>query len=161
MRIWTVHPRYLDTAGLVAAWREGLLAQAVLCGQTRGYRHHPQLLRFRATRDPLRAISAYLEGLADEADRRGWHFDRSKIIAPPRKTPMTETRGQLAAEWILLGGKLARRNQEGHARWVQAQPRAHPLFRLVAGPVREWEKSARIRSGDTHAGWTVVNIRND
>jgi hypothetical protein len=29
-RIWSLHPKYLDARGLVALWREGLLAQAVL-----------------------------------------------------------------------------------------------------------------------------------
>ncbi|HKX52383.1 MAG TPA: pyrimidine dimer DNA glycosylase/endonuclease V [Nitrosospira sp.] len=37
MRLWTLHPRYLDTKGLVAAWREALLAQKVLSGLTSGY----------------------------------------------------------------------------------------------------------------------------
>ena len=36
MRLWSLHPRYLDAKGLVALWREGLLAQAVLKGQTKG-----------------------------------------------------------------------------------------------------------------------------
>lgn len=43
MRLWSLHPQYLDAKGLVALWREGLLAQAVLAGQTRGYKRHPQL----------------------------------------------------------------------------------------------------------------------
>jgi len=30
MRLWSLHPRYLDAKGLVALWREGLLAQKVL-----------------------------------------------------------------------------------------------------------------------------------
>jgi hypothetical protein len=37
MRLWTLHPRYLDSQGLVALWREGLLAQAVLRNRTRGF----------------------------------------------------------------------------------------------------------------------------
>lgn len=37
MRLWSIHPRYLDTKGLVALWRETLLlAQAVLFGNTKG-----------------------------------------------------------------------------------------------------------------------------
>ena len=39
--------------GLVALWREALLARAVLRGKTRGYRHHPQLHRFRASATPV------------------------------------------------------------------------------------------------------------
>ena len=67
MRLWSLHPRYLDRAGLVALWREALLAQAVLRGATRGYRRHPQLVRFRSHPDPEGAIAAYLEGICREA----------------------------------------------------------------------------------------------
>ena len=56
MRIWSVHPSQLDRAGLVACWRETLLAQAVLSGRTQGYQNHPQLVRFRATAEPLAAV---------------------------------------------------------------------------------------------------------
>ena len=75
MRLWTLHPRYLDPKGLVAAWREALLAQKVLGGATKGYRHHPQLVRFQAEPEPLEAIAAFLCGLASEAQSRGYHFD--------------------------------------------------------------------------------------
>ncbi|WP_245747334.1 pyrimidine dimer DNA glycosylase/endonuclease V [Frateuria terrea] len=47
MHLWTPHPKHLDRQGLLALWREGLLARAVLRGQTRGYRQHPPLERFR------------------------------------------------------------------------------------------------------------------
>ncbi|HNX99076.1 MAG TPA: pyrimidine dimer DNA glycosylase/endonuclease V, partial [Candidatus Aminicenantes bacterium] len=72
MRLWSIHPRYLDGRGLVALWREALLARKVLTGRTRGYRHHPQLARFRATADPLGTIDRYLAGVLAEADRRGY-----------------------------------------------------------------------------------------
>lgn len=32
MRLWSLHPSYLDAVGLVALWREGLLARKVLQG---------------------------------------------------------------------------------------------------------------------------------
>lgn len=44
MRLWSLHPSLLDRAALIAGWREALLAQKVLRGQTTGYRHHPQLV---------------------------------------------------------------------------------------------------------------------
>src|SRR5258705_13480398 len=81
MRLWTVHPRYLDPKGLVAAWREALLAQKVLVGTTRGYRHHPQLTRFQEQADPLATIATFLGGIADEAESRGYHFNASKIYS--------------------------------------------------------------------------------
>ena len=71
MRIWSLHPRYLDRQGLTACWREGLLAQAVLAGRTRGYRQHSQLERFRTQPDPVAAVGAYLEAVAREAADRG------------------------------------------------------------------------------------------
>src|SRR6185436_1522217 len=83
MRLWTVHPRYLDAKGLVAAWREALLAQKILAGGTRGYKHHPQLIRFRSHPRPLPAIATFLLGIAQEAQRRGYRFDTCKIS--PRK----------------------------------------------------------------------------
>jgi hypothetical protein len=95
MRLWTLHPRYLDPKGLVAAWREALLAQKVLAGATRGYRNHPQLLRFRAAADPPAAIAAFLHGLATEAGRRGYKFDTKKIVGPCSAQKIRETRGQL------------------------------------------------------------------
>jgi len=95
MRLWTVHPRFLDPKGLVAAWREGLLAQKVLAGATKGYRHHPQLARFQAQSDPLAAIATFLVGLTDEAQSRGYHFDVSKISRRRFPGQMAETSGQL------------------------------------------------------------------
>jgi hypothetical protein len=65
MRLWTLHPKYLDAQGLVALWREGLLAQKVLRGRTRGYRHHPQLARFRAQADPVASIARYLRAVQE------------------------------------------------------------------------------------------------
>ncbi len=47
MRLWSLHPKYLDRQGLLAVWREGLLAQKVLQGKTKGYKNHPQLKRFQ------------------------------------------------------------------------------------------------------------------
>jgi hypothetical protein len=79
MRLWTLHPRYLDTQGLVALWREALLAKAVLDGRTRGYRHHPQLTRFRAHPASRAAINAYLAAIHAESEARGYAFDRGKV----------------------------------------------------------------------------------
>lgn len=81
MRIWSLHPSLLDRRALVACWRETLLAQKVLRGLTRGYTNHPQLIRFRAHPQPLEAVATYLSGLADEADARGYSFNRALIGA--------------------------------------------------------------------------------
>lgn len=141
MRLWTLHPRYLDPQGLVACWREALLAQKVLSGATRGYRNHPQLLRFRAAPDPLSAIARFLQALADEAQRRGYKFDVRKIAGPPRAQQIRETRGQLEFEWAHLQRKLNARAPAFARQWRDVvKPQAHPLFRIIAGAVRPWEK---------------------
>lgn len=140
MRLWTLHPRYLDARGLVALWREALLAQAVLAGNTRGYTHHPQLARFRAAPQPGAAIAAYLRAVLAEATRRGYAFDGSKIAAGDAVAPIHASHGQLEYEWRHLAAKLQARAPD----WLLGlQPvgflEAHPLFRLVAGPVADWE----------------------
>lgn len=142
MRLWTVHPRYLDAQGLVAAWREGLLAQKVLAGGTKGYRHHPQLERFRAQRDSLAAIAGFLEGIAQEARTRGYRFDASKISRRKFRGRIPETTGQLLYEWQHLQAKLRARAPVFARRLRKLRsPEPHPLFRIVPGKVRAWEKS--------------------
>jgi len=138
-----VHPRYLDRQALVACWRETLLAQKVLCGQTRGYTRHPQLERFQAQPDPVSAVGAYLEALADEADARGYRFDRTRIRVPGAAVaPIDVTDGQLALEWTHLRAKLAARSPDVLARWQNvAGPEPHRSFRVVPGPVAPWERA--------------------
>src|SRR5215469_7981427 len=147
MRLWTIHPKHLDAKGLVALWREGLLAQKVLQGRTRGYRHHPQLIRFQATRNPVAAIASYLTVVHDESMRRGYKFDRRKIGKKTdlhRGLRITETKGQLLYEWKHLKSKLAVRDPARYraSRSVPA-PDHHPLFRIIKGAVRNWEKQRR------------------
>jgi Pyrimidine dimer DNA glycosylase len=141
MRLWTVHPELLDSQGLVALWREALLARAVLRGRTRGYKSHPQLVRFRAAPHPVRALNAYLAGIYAEALNRGYHFDVRKLGRADSVRPLPATRGQLAYEWSHLRRKLRQRNPA----WLRSiatkqAPRAHPLFRLTQGPVSPWER---------------------
>jgi hypothetical protein len=79
VRLWTLHPKYLDAQGLVALWREALLAREVLRGRTNGYRQHPQLKRFQSCTSPRTAINRYLALVYAEARSRGYAFDRSKL----------------------------------------------------------------------------------
>ncbi len=141
MRLWTLHPRYLDPKGLVAAWREALLAQKVLAGATKGYRHHPQLVRFQAEAEPPEAIAAFLSGLESEAQSRGYHFDATKIVSQRFRGTIPESRGQLLFEWAHLKTKL-RSRAPTLARQFQSirLPEPHPLFRIIPGEVRNWEK---------------------
>lgn len=147
MRIWSIHPAQLDRQALIACWRETLLAQAVLAGRTAGYRHHPQLARFRGAQDPVGSIGAYLRELADEADRRGYRFDRNRIDTPDATVaPIPVTDGQLDYEWAHLLAKLERRSPGDWDRWRQAAPMPHPAFAVVAGPIESWERIAVERS---------------
>ena len=146
MRLWTLHPRYLDTKGLLAAWREGLLAQKVLQTQTIGYRHPPQLRRFRSAPDPLAAISMYLRGIYEEASHRGYRFGADKIVQDTSDIRIPCTRGQLLYEWNHLQDKLRRRDP---ARYQQmegiSEPEPHPLFQLVEGDIEDWERNIETR----------------
>lgn len=140
MRLWSLHPRYLDSRGLVAWWREGLLAQAVLSGQTKGYRHHPQLKRFLETPAPADYLSTYLTAVLEESRRRGFRFDGGKLGRALEVPPLTVTRGQLDYEWAHLLAKVQRRAPEWFTE-VSAvtAPEPHPLFRVVEGGVAPWE----------------------
>lgn len=136
MRLWSLHPQYLDPPGLVALWREALLAQAVLHDRTVGYRHHPQLHRFREHRNPRGAIAAYLREVANEADRRGYRFDRTRIVSAAARTPIAVTGDELLFEWDHLRRKLRLRNPAWLARFESIEiPATHPFFARTIIPV--------------------------
>ena len=119
MRLWSLHPRYLDALGLVALWREALPAKAVLRGETRGYRHHPQLERFRSHAFPRSAINAYLGEIHAEAGRRGYAYERRHLVR-----------------------KLARRCRTLHRHWLgTTHVKCHPFFRRIQGKIEPWERS--------------------
>jgi Pyrimidine dimer DNA glycosylase len=140
MRLWTLHPKYLDAQGLVALWREALLARAVLRGRTKGYRRHPQLNRFRASAAPRRAINHYLALVYAEALSRNYTFDRSKLGPAGDAERILVTDGQLQHEWRRLLGKLQLRSPPVYRQHLEVSfPAAHPLFRVVPGPIADWE----------------------
>ena len=138
MRLWTLHPRYLDAVGLVSAWRKALLARQVLRGRTKAYRNHPQLERFLAHAAPVSAINAYLLAIYQEAVARGYSFDKTKLGPVRNGARIRTTHGQLAYEWKHLRRKLAERCPERARR--AGKLAAHPLFRIVPGPVEAWER---------------------
>jgi hypothetical protein len=141
MRIWTLHPKYLDPQGLVALWRESLLAKAVLRGATKGYRHHPQLHRFLNQAAPRSAINRYLAAILTEANLRQYSFDGTKVGPIRSRVRISTTQGQLEYEWQHLLEKLRVRSPNQYQRLRKvAAPVPHPLFRIVAGPVEPWER---------------------
>ncbi len=146
MRLWSLHPKYLDAQGLVALWREALLAQKVLRGDTKGYRSHPQLLRFQSHSRPLAAIASYLKSIHEESKQRGYVFNADKIGRKKTTVPIDCTRGQLLYEWRHLMKKLRARNPEIYKKIHHlAEPEPHPLFRLIEGEPEQWEKSNQMR----------------
>jgi len=141
MRLWSLHPSLLDAKGLVALWREALLAQKVLQGNTTGYRAHPQLHRFRQSADPLAAISTYLWAVHDEATGRGYAFDATKIGLERRLLTLTVTHRQLAFERKHLRSKLRQRDPKRFRAFRLSRPiKTHPLFVAVSGAIEPWEK---------------------
>ncbi len=126
----------------MALWREALLARKVLQGRTKGYRHHPQLERFRARRDPVAALDGYLGHVYRESVRRGYRFDARKIGNPGRVTKMPVSEGQLRYELEHLRAKLKARDP---ARWESLRglqaAKPNPAFREVPGPVEAWERT--------------------
>lgn len=144
MRLWSLHPSYLDASGLVALWRETLLARKVLLGQTKGYKNHPQLIRFRESSSPIDAINAYLREIHEEARRRGYSFNPEKLEKSrnaDRENTLTVTTGQIDYERTHLLNKLKTRSPE-HCETLHPiqNPTLHPLFRLVPGNISPWEK---------------------
>lgn len=151
MRLWTLHPRYLDPVGLVAAWREGLLAQKVLAGGTRGYTHHPQLQRFRDSPEPMSSIAKYLGEILIEAMERGYSFDPSRIpssvpglavpgLASGRTPKIAVNGGQIRYELELLRWKLERRSPESLTRLPDGgRILVNGAFELRPGPIESWE----------------------
>ncbi len=140
MRLWSIHPKYLDPTGLVAVWRESLLARKVLSGQTKGYRNHPQLIRFRDCPDPIGAIDYYLSEIFREAEKRSYSFDRKKFGSSIKPVKIKLTRGQLDYEFSHLLNKLSSRSPvyfKKMASIKKVQP--NPLFIVVPGPIAIWE----------------------
>lgn len=145
MRLWSLHPRYLDSRGLVALWREGLLAQRALESTIGGYSRHPQLERFKAQAYPLLAIACYLDAVLEESRRRGYKFDQQLIRQRVTDVPaLWVTEGQLRYELGHLSAKLGGRAPSALEQLAGIDvPEPHPLFFTVPGPVESWERTAR------------------
>ncbi len=140
MRLWSLHPKHLDTKGLVALWREALLAKHVLAGQTRGYRNHPQLRRFREVADPLNAINYYLSEVFREAEKRGYSFAGEKIDWNFKPVKIPVNTGQLEYERLHLLHKLEHRDPAAAIRLTKEPCIAtHPIFEPVPGGIESWE----------------------
>lgn len=164
MRLWSIHPKYLDQKGLCGLWREALLAQDVLLKgefsehpqtpHTRlrrtPYYNHPQLERFKNCERPLDSIGRYLLEIYVEAEVRGYNFNSNKIKGKLTPIILTVTQKQLDYEYTHLQTKLKERDYEKYNDNVNLtfqelllkgeEVKAHPLFKVVEGNIETWEK---------------------
>ena len=141
VRLWSLDPQYLDAKGLVALWRESLLAKKVLEGKTKGYKNHPQLIRFKLSEDPLAAINNYLRIIYDESCRRGYHFDKNKFNSKATAKTIAVTSSQLEYEFAHLKKKLHVRDPIKLQEITSVKKiQAHSLFTIIHGEVEAWEK---------------------
>ena len=142
MRLWSLHPKYLDSKGIVALWREALLAKKVLEGNTRGYIHHPQLIRFKLLKDPLKGINEYLKCILEEARERNYHFNESKVLFVGNAEKISVSTGQIEYEFLHLLRKLELRSPEKFNKINKTESiELHPLFSIREGPIEKWEKN--------------------
>ncbi|HAJ78756.1 MAG TPA: hypothetical protein DCO75_03215 [Fibrobacteres bacterium] len=142
MRIWSLHPKYLDTKGLVALWRETLLAKKVLEHKTKGYKEHPQLIRFKASTHPVNAINFYLETVWLEAEKRNYNFDKSKFAEITDIEKLNVNSGQLDFEKNHLLKKLKFRDEKKYNEIIDiVNFETNPLFNLINGGIEPWEKT--------------------
>lgn len=140
MRLWSIHPQYLDSKGLVALWREGLLAKKVLEGRTKGYTNHPQLKRFKEQDCSLDMINVYLSAVYEQSLARGYHFNIKKINYTEVRSQIPLTRGQLDYEFNHLKCKLKKRDKSAYRKLLQvSEVVSHPIFYICEGGVAEWE----------------------
>ena len=145
MRLWSLHPKYLDKSGLLGLWREGLLAQKVLLGKTKGYKNHPQLIRFKKTKDPILYIGTYLYYVYLEGERRRYNFNKDKIIKYDLKLKMPVTIGQINFEFHHLLKKLKVRDMKKYEEIRNEKTiEPNPIFYIIDGDIEEWEKDKKV-----------------
>lgn len=141
MRLWSIHPKYLDVKGLGGLWREALLARKIFLGEASAYKNHPQLNRFKETSAPLSAINAYLLHIYRESCSRGYCFDRKRFSDPFRKAKISISKGQIIHEIRHLKKKLKVRSKEKYRQLLKVKKiEPNPLFRIVKGRVASWEQ---------------------
>lgn len=140
MRLWSISPEYMDSKGLVALWREALLAKSVLSGKTEGYKNHPQLYRFKEVKNPLNALDYYLSTIFNESVERGFHFNRKLINWSFNEIKIDVTRGQLKYEFNHYLKKIESRD---NSKFIQLSEETfitpNPLFNVISGDIESWE----------------------
>lgn len=142
MRIWSIHPKYLDSKGLVALWRETLLAKNVLLGLTKGYKKHPQLVRFQKEKDPIKLIDTYLYFVYLNSEKRGFKFKKEKFGEIDTDKKIIVTKGQIDYEFKHLMSKLKTRDPKTYTYFKNEKLiEANPIFKIQEGGIEVWEKT--------------------
>jgi len=142
MRLWSLHPKYLDSKGLVALWREALLAQKVLEGETKGYKNHPQLKRFKEYSDSLEAIGCFLVYIFEEGKKRGYNFNKEKIKNFNSCKEIIEVNNkQITYEFEHLKNKLLIRDSKKYEQLINIKEKiaVNPIFKMIKGYIEDWE----------------------
>ena len=148
MRLWTINFKYLDAKGLVALWREALLAKNVLAGLTKGYKNHPQLDRFYAHENALEAINAYLAEVYAQACARGYKFDAAKAgeFDERNLVKIAVSSGQIEYEFAFLQKKLKSRDINAYERNLSVKKiEVASIFKEIEGGIEPWEKVKILR----------------
>ena len=143
MRLWSLHPCYLDRLGLVSVWREALLAKAVLENKTKRYKTHPQLNRFKKCEKPIEAINCFLKHVYDESKIRGYKFDFSKIGPYDPSISIPVTNGQIKHEFHHLQYKLNKRDKDKYQelkKLSKSEIKINPIFSRIEGGIESFEK---------------------
>ena len=139
MRLWSIDFGYLDSKGLVALWREALLAKKVLQGKTSAYKNHPQLNRFKNLE--IKFINIYIYFIYKESCSRGYCFDKRNVVKPFTEKKINVSSGQLEYEFNHLKRKLKIRNKSKYKELLKVKRiKACPLFKIIKGRIEDWEK---------------------
>jgi len=145
MRLWSFDPKYLDSIGLVALWRESLLAKKVLQGKTKGYVNHPQLKRFKDSNNAIQGINFYLFQVLNEAIERGYRFDKKKIDfkkVEKYEKDIKVSNGQLKYEFNYFLKKMIKRDYKRYLLFKNEEKiEINKTFKKVKGKIANWEKT--------------------
>jgi len=142
MRLWSLSFKYLDRMGLLAVWREALLAKKVLEDKTIGYKNHPQLIRFKNTDNPVKYINAYLEDIYKEAQERGYNFSKEKFSEGKIEKQIPVNSKQVEYEFTHLKYKLEKRDPEKFKDVSNiTEIEVSNIFKIIEGNIEEWEKT--------------------
>lgn len=159
MRLWTIHPSFLDQKGLCGLWRETLVGlKALEKGPGAPWYNHPQLARFKVYPNGLAMLAEYAEHVLDEGHKRGYNFNTALLEPYLELYEMNfdgcimVTKGQFDYEVEHFIRKLASRDEMRYQLYMEKmgprslyQPKIevfvpNPVFRIVDGPIEVWEK---------------------